>query len=65
MVAVDGRHPWSQRRVRDRRAHRRMHKENISPKPLAGKTRVAEFHEFLQPEGIKAWNFQTQLAWLG
>lgn len=31
----------------------RTHKDNISPKPLAGKTRGADFHEFLQQAGLK------------
>ena len=42
-----------------------MHKENISPKPLAWKMRRAEFHEFLQPMGLKAWSFEGQQASLG
>ena len=42
--AVEGREPWSQTKEREREkerergAHRGMHKENTSPKPLAGKT---------------------------
>lgn len=65
MVAMDGRDPWSWRRVRDRGAHRRMHKENISPKSLAENMRGVEFHKFLQSVGLKDWSFKSQLAWLG
>ena len=42
-----------------------MHKENISPKPSAGKIRKAEFPEFLQPGGLKDWSFKGQWVWLG
>ena len=34
---------------RESGVHRDMHKENKSPKLLAGITRGADFHEFLQP----------------
>ena len=37
----------------ERRAHRGSHKENTSPKPLGGKTREADFHEYLQPVALK------------
>lgn len=36
----------------ERGAHSGMHKEK-SPKPLTGKTRRADFHEFLQPGRLK------------
>lgn len=39
-----------------REVHRGLHKKNISPKPLTGKTREAEFSEFLQPVGLKDWS---------
>lgn len=38
---------------RDRGAYKGMKKENISPKPLAGKMKWTDFHEFLQPVGLK------------
>ena len=44
--------------------HRRMHKENISPKPLAWKMRRAEFHKFLQPAGLEDRSFKvSELGW--
>ena len=36
MGAVEGREPWSQRKARQKGAHRETHKENTSPMPLAG-----------------------------
>ena len=46
--AAEGREPWAQRRATEKGAHRgTVHKEIISPKPLAWKTRGAEFCEFL------------------
>lgn len=41
------------------------HKETISPKPLAGNMRGAEFCEFLQPLGLEDWNFRVRQACLG
>lgn len=65
MVAMDGRDPGSWRRVRDRGAHRRMYKENISPEPLAREMRGADFQEFLQPASFEDWNFKGLRVWLG
>jgi len=48
MVAEKGK----RERERERAANRGTHKENISPKPLAGKTRRTDF-KFLQPVGFK------------
>ena len=62
--AAEGREPLSQKKVRDSGMHRDKHK-NISPKPLAGKTRGAKFGEFLQPVGLKDWSFRGPQAWLG
>ena len=42
-------------RERERGTHRRLHKENPSSKPSTGKTRGADFHEFL-PVGLKDWS---------
>ena len=44
-------------RKRERGSHRGMHKENISPKALAWKTKGAEFCEFLKPVELKALSF--------
>ena len=41
------------RERRETGAHRGMHK-NIYLKPLSWKMRGVKFHEFLQPEGLKA-----------
>ena len=65
MRMVEGREPRSQRKVRERGAHKKMHKENTFPKPLAGKTRRADFHGFLQPVGLEGWSFKGYWAWLG
>ena len=43
---------------KERGAHRGLHKENISPKPLTGKTRGADFCEVLQPAVLKDWSFR-------
>ena len=60
MSAVEGRELWLQRRGREggrggRWAHKGMHKENVSPKPLACKMRKMRRAEFrvLQPVGLK------------
>ena len=45
---------------RERGAHRRTHKEDASPKPLAWKTRGAEFCEFMKPSGLKACSVKSQ-----
>lgn len=55
---VDGRKPWSQTEERERekrecRAFRGSQKENSSPPPLSGKRSGADFHELLQPVGLK------------
>ena len=42
-----GEKPWSQKKVRERRAYRGMHK-NISSKSLTVKIRGDDFCEFLQ-----------------
>lgn len=49
----------------EREEHIRMHKENVSSKPLAGKMRSAYFCELLQPAGLKDQSFKDQQAWLG
>lgn len=43
----------SQRKVREGGMHRNRHKEITSPKPLVGKTKDADFHEFLQIARLK------------
>ena len=64
MGAAEGSELWSQRKV-ESKAHRRMHKENITPKPLAGKKREDEFCEFFSTSRAKDWSFKGQWAWLG
>lgn len=39
---------------REREEHREIHKENISPRPLAWKMRGVDFHEYLKPVALKA-----------
>lgn len=56
LVAEKGEKEWS---TQD------MHKENTSPKPLAGRKKGADFHEFLQLEVLKDWSFRDQWTWLG
>ena len=52
------------REGQERRAHRRMPKENESPKSLAWKMRRAEFPEFLQPARLNTWNLKgNRLDW--
>ena len=53
MGAAKGREPWSWRKAEKRGTHRDVHKKNTSTKPLAGKIRGDDFHEFLQPAGLK------------
>ena len=65
MGAVEGREPWSRKKVTESGKHRDTHKANTSPKPLSGKMRGAEFHEFLQQVGFKDWSFRSLQAWLG
>lgn len=48
-AAAEGRGLWHWRRTRQREEHTGTHKENISPKSLAWKTRRTQFCEFLQP----------------
>ena len=62
--AAGGREPSLWRKVRWTGANSGKQKENTSPKPLAGKMREAEFHEFLQPVGIKDWHFRGPQVWL-
>lgn len=62
--AVEGKEPWSWRKVREGRTHRNMHK-NTSPKPLAGGVKGAEFCECFQPTGLKDWSFGSPWVWLG
>lgn len=59
-----GREPWSQRKVTVSGACRDMHKENISPKLLAGKMRKAGFGGFLQLVGLKDLSFRGWQVWL-
>lgn len=42
----------------ERRVHRGLHKKNTSPKPLAGKMRTHDFHEYFQAVTLKHWNFR-------
>lgn len=48
---------WSWLMVKERGAHRDMHK-NISPMPLVRKMRGVDSCEFLQPAGLKGWGFK-------
>lgn len=41
-----------------------LHGEDESPEHLAIKVRGAEFHDFLQPAGLKVWNSKNQQAGL-
>lgn len=45
--------------MRERGAHRGVHKENTSPKALTGKKRGADFCEILQPVGSKTRVFEV------
>lgn len=65
MGAAAVRESWWQRKARESRAHRDMHKMNTAPKPLYGKTKGDDFHEFLQAEGFKDWSFKGPWASLG
>ena len=56
--AVKGMEQWLWRRVRERNIQGNTQGRG-SPKPLALKTRGAEFCEFLQPVGLKIWNFNV------
>lgn len=51
--AEEGREPWSQRREKESGAHRGSHKENTFPMPVVGKSRGADFPEFLQSAGLE------------
>lgn len=65
MTAVEERDPRWQKperyrqweKERDRGAHRRTHKENISPKPFAGEKRGADIRDprGFNPEKSWAW----------
>ena len=50
--------------MRGRLALRKEYRINGSHKQLAWKVSGPEFHEFLQPVGLKAWSFKGQCAWL-
>ena len=63
LAAMVGLKLWSQR-MRDRLMQRRMHRKNESPQQLDWKAGATEFHEFLQPAGLKVWCFKSQRAWL-
>jgi len=54
----------AQKGKRKKGAQRETHKENTSPKPLAGKMRGVDFCEFLQPTGLKDCSFRGLLDWL-
>ena len=48
-------------RRRERERHgssQEIHKENTSPKPLTGKVRWIDFHEFSQPMRPEDWSFK-------
>ena len=49
MLSRGGSPGHGKRSEREREAHRGLHKENTSPKPLAGKMSGADFRDFLQP----------------
>ena len=51
--AVEGREPWSCRKVKESGAHREMHKKNTSPKLLAEKTKGMIFVTFCYHWGSK------------
>lgn len=56
MGAAEGREPslW---------VHRDTHK-NTSEKPLTGKSKGVNFHDFLQPAGFKDWSLEIgRLGW--
>ena len=63
MAAVVGREPPTQRRVRDRLAHRGKHGKMNPHSNWLGKGK-AKFPEFLQPVAFKACSFKGQHAWL-
>ena len=63
MGAVEGREPRSQRKRKESRMHRGLLKENISPKPWAGKTGGADFH--CKAGELEDWSCRSRLAWLG
>ena len=58
LAAAEGRESRLWIRVRERGTHRGTHKENISPYPLAWKTRGTELREFLPPVVLKVWSFK-------
>lgn len=61
MGAAVWRELTSQRRERERGAHRETHKENISQKFFSWKMRG---NEFLQSAWLKAWRFKdSRLGW--
>lgn len=39
--------------------------QDTSPEPMAGKTRRADFLEFLQLVRLKDWSIRSPWAWLG
>ena len=48
MGAAEGKESWPQRKLRERDRSARGYTQKSSPKPLAGKTREADFLEFHQ-----------------
>lgn len=61
MAGTVGREPWLRRKARERSAQGQA--QEHFPKSLSGKTRRAEYHEFLQqPEGLKGWSFRGRQA---
>ena len=55
VAAVEGREPWSHRRMKQKRAQNVTHREKIPLKALAWKMRGIEFHEFFELVSLKAW----------
>lgn len=52
VLTVEEREPYLCSKTRERRTHSGTHKDNIFPKPLAGKTTGVDFCEFLQSAGL-------------
>lgn len=53
-----------QRKVRESGTHKDSCKKNISPKPLAGKMKGAEFHEFAT-SGVQRLEFESLAGLVG
>ena len=66
MCAAEGKKPWLWRKARELCAEgiTHTHTQNTSPKPVAMKTRGADFHKFLQ-WGSKTGDLWMSMAWLG